>query len=144
MSLTIIKINNEIIKKVAQATKLAVEYEELTGRRLGITGEVGEVLVCQKLGLSLIADPLFAGYDAIDKANNEKYQIKTRRVNHLKGRIGSFSKHEFDFAILAILNNDYKICELYKAQSKNLKTIIEKAPKRNPSLRSFINVSEKL
>ncbi len=142
MPLTTIKINGKIIEKVAQATKVAVEYEKLTGRKLGITGEVGEVLVCKKLGLQLMADPLSAGYDAV-KAG-KKYQIKTRRVDHRRGKIGRFSKHNFDFAILAILDKNYKIKELYQASYKKLKPLIDQAPRGALSFNQFVRVAKKI
>lgn len=42
-----IKIDDKIMNVVESAIKVALEYEALRGRRkLGITGEIGEVLVC--------------------------------------------------------------------------------------------------
>ena len=72
----VIKITDKIIDKVNEIIKLALDYEESTGRRLGVTGEIGEVLVCQKLGLSLMANRNNAGYDALDESGKIKYQIK--------------------------------------------------------------------
>jgi len=75
-----IKIDNKLINKVKSAIDVALEYEAATSgkRKLGITGEVGEVLVCHKLGLKLVLDSRSEGFDALDK-NGLRVQIKTRR-----------------------------------------------------------------
>ncbi len=43
----------------------AVDYYQLTGKPLGITGEIGEYLAAKHLGLEL-ADARNPGYDATD------------------------------------------------------------------------------
>lgn len=135
----------EINNIIAQAVSAAIKYEKLTaGRKLGITGEVGEVLVCDKLKLKL-ADPRTSGYDALDN-KGKKYQIKTRRGNTDSpgARMGTFAKHEFDYAVLAILDHGYNLVELYKAPYENLKSIIEGHRRRNPTLREFKNVAKSI
>jgi hypothetical protein len=144
-----IEITDEICEAIQTAIKPAIEYEKLTGRKLGITGEVGEVLVCCKLKelglakLELLADPINAGYDAVDE-KKLCYQIKTRRIikNNHSGVTGSFAEHDFKFAILAILNKEYKISELYQTDNKRLQKILEKRPRRNPTIRQFIAVAD--
>ncbi|GAH21961.1 unnamed protein product [marine sediment metagenome] len=125
------------------AAQVAVDYERLTGRKLGITGEVGEVLACDKLGLKLLADPISAGYDAIDK-DNKRYQIKTRRVEHNRGRLSRFSKHEFDYAILVVLNAKYEIMELWQADFRKIKPLIDRQKRRNPSMVEFKRLAERI
>ena len=48
-----IEIDNKLINKIKSAIDIALEYEAATNgkRKLGITGEVGEVLVCHKIKL---------------------------------------------------------------------------------------------
>ena len=48
-----------------RARKAAIDYYELTGKPLGITGEFGEYVSAKVLGLEL-ADARSPGYDAID------------------------------------------------------------------------------
>ena len=66
----------EVLERAKQA---AVDYYRLTGKPLGITGEVGEYTAARLLGLTL-ADARAPGYDAID-AHGRCYQIKTRAVD---------------------------------------------------------------
>jgi len=135
-------LNIKIKKLIMAIIKNAIQYEALTGRKLGITGEIGEVLVSEKLKLKLLADPQTAGFDAVK--NNMHYQIKSRRVEHNRGKIGKFSKHKFDYAILAVLDKNYKIKELYKRRYKDLEPVLRKFKDRNPSFSAFKNIAEKL
>src|SRR3546814_9951204 len=64
----------EILERARQA---AIEYYELTGKPLGITGEVGEYLAAKILGLQL-ADARAPGYDATDD-RGRRIQIKADR-----------------------------------------------------------------
>ena len=54
-----IKVDNKLLSKMRLAIDVALQYEAITNskRKLGITGEVGEVLVCHQLGLKLVLDP---------------------------------------------------------------------------------------
>ena len=141
-----IEITDEIYKTILKAIESAIKYENLTGRKLGITGEIGEILVCHKLGLKLLQNPISAGYDAIDIKGKEevRYQIKSRKVNNrsLGGVTGSFSNHGFDFAVLVILDEDYKILKIYQADYKGLNPILERRGRRNPTIKQFIAVSD--
>ena len=49
---------------LATAKRLAVEYYQLTGKPLGVTGEVAEYVAAETLGLKL-APPRTHGYDAL-------------------------------------------------------------------------------
>lgn len=144
-----IAIEEEFIRKLNSVIEAALKYEELTSgkRRLGITGEVGEVLACYHLGLRLILDPIAEGYDAIDK-DNKRVQIKTRRdmdeTTKSKGRISRFSTHEFDYALLVFLDHDYQLKEIWRSDYNKLKPLFEKEKRRNPSLSAFKRVSEKI
>ena len=143
-------IDDKMMDLVYKAIDIAVGYEEASRgiRKMPITGEIGEVLICKQLGLNLIADFQSAGIDAIDK-NGLKVQIKTRREsqdepkgNHV--RIGRFSEHYFDYALLGILDKQYRLREIWKAEYIDLKPIIDSEKKRNPNLSSFKRVATRV
>lgn len=145
-----ITISPEILEQIERAIEVAIAYEKITNgkRKISITGEVGEVLVCKKLSLSLATDFLSAGFDAFD-TQGKKVQIKTRRESRCKPqrdnmRIGRFSEHQFDYGILAILDPDYKLKEIWKADYDKIMTIVEKTPRRNPSLYSFKGIADQV
>ena len=146
----IIKIDNKLINKVKLAIDVALEYEAATNgkRKLGITGEVGEVLVCYHLGLRLVLDSRSEGFDAFDK-DGSRVQIKTRRSESKElprnaSRTSSFSKHRFDYALLALLDHGYQLCEVWRADYKKLKPIIEKQKRRAPNISYFKSVGRKV
>lgn len=149
-TLKIIKVDNKLINITQSAIDAALEYEAATKgkRKLGITGEVGEVLVCHQLGIGLVLDSRSEGFDAIDK-DGLRVQIKTRRsesegLPRDAGRTSSFSKHEFDYALLALLDHKYQLCEIWRADYSKLKPIIENQKRRNPNLSAFKSVGEKI
>ncbi len=128
----------------------AVEYEAATGwkRKLGITAEVGEILACKQLGLKLLMDVRTKGYDAIDR-NGKQVQIKTRRSESESspkdtGRLGSFSGHPFDYALLVVLDRRYQLVEIWRAESKDLQPLIKSQKRRNPTLCAFKRKASKI
>jgi hypothetical protein len=142
----------KLVKKIKQAIGIALEYETATygKRKLGITGEVGEILTCHLLKLRLTLDSRSEGFDAIDK-NGNLVQIKTRRretegLPRDIGRISRFSDHRFDYALLSLLDHEYKLCEIWRADYKDLKSVINKEQneRRGPTLRSFKKVGKKI
>ena len=145
-----ISVDKVLIETLTLAIEAALGYEKATKgkRKLGITGEVGELLACHQLGLELVCNPNSAGYDAIDR-DGACVQIKTRR-NETKslpretGRTGRFSKHDFNYALLVLLDSNYELCEIWRADYKKLKPMIEKQERRNPSLSSFKNAGKRV
>jgi len=139
-------ITLQIKKVVASAIRVAISYEKLTNRKLGITGEVGEVLVCshkklKEKGLKLSSNPILAGYDAIDK-NGKQYQIKAKQSD--RGSLSRFSNHKFDVVIVAVFDTNYKIKELWRASYKKLEPLIAGHKRRNPSLPEFKRVAKEI
>lgn len=146
----IITVDDKLINKLTSAISVALAYEKVTHgkRKLGITGEVGELLACYRLGLKLVLDSRSEGFDAIDK-DGLKVQIKTRRSESVGlpldvGRMSSFSKHKFDYALLVLLDDKYRLCEIWRADYDKLYPIIENEKRRNPKLSSFKRVGDKI
>jgi len=68
------------VREILAAVKpLAAEYYRLTGKPLGVTGEVAEYVAAETLGLDL-APPRTKGFDAIRKTKEgqQRIQIKGR------------------------------------------------------------------
>lgn len=63
---------------IKQAKRLAMEYRKVTGKPLGLTGEIGEYEAAAILDLDL-ATARTPGYDARDSCGR-RYQIKTRVI----------------------------------------------------------------
>src|ERR1044071_966842 len=68
-----------VMEILSEAKKLAQEYRVITGKPLGITGEVAEYEAARLLGIEL-TPARQAGYDALEKRGGSvrKLQIKGR------------------------------------------------------------------
>jgi len=97
---------------LSQAKTLAREYYALTGRPLGVTGEIAEFEAVRLLGLEL-TPVRTTGYDAIRLADGRRFQIKGRRL--LPGwcnpgqRIGKIDvMKEFDAVLLVLMDENFQ------------------------------------
>lgn len=105
---------------IAEAKRLAIDYYELTGRPLGITGEVAEYEATRLLNL-VLAEVRAPGYDAIERtqAGVKRVQIKGRRRTSPKaawGRMGAVDlTKEFDAVMLVLLDERYEAVEIWEA-----------------------------
>ena len=108
---------NEVVTQLlAEAKRIAQQYYNLTGRPLGITGEIGEFEACRLLSLSpsIVRQE---GYDA--KEGERRLQIKTRRLLKTSKpyqSIGAINfKYEWDGVLLVILDDDFGATEIWEA-----------------------------
>ena len=91
---------------IQRARAAALDYQALTGRPLGVTGEIGEFEAARLLGLEL-APAREAGWDAKD-ATGRRLQIKTRRLddeaNRRSQRVGGIKlDYPFEAVLLVLL-----------------------------------------
>ncbi len=145
-----IPISDETLAATKSVIRAALRYERVTGgtRKVGITGEVGEVLACHQLGLRLAVDPRSQGFDAVD-ADGKHVQIKTRRSESAglprnAGRLSRFSKHPFDYALLVLLDRQYRLAEIWRADFEDLLPLVDKEKRRNPSLSAFKRAANRI
>lgn len=105
---------------LGEVKRLAREYRELTGRPLGVTGEVAEYEAARFLGLELAAVRQ-AGYDAIRATTegSQRLQIKGRCIlpNSKPGqRVGGINlDKEWDAVLLVLLDDRYDATAMYEA-----------------------------
>jgi len=102
-----------------RARVVAIDYYKLTGKPLGITGELGEYEAARLLGLRL-APAREAGYDAVD-AEGRRYQIKARCINEnglrKSQQVGSIKlTHPWDAVLLVILDTDFRATGIWEAE----------------------------
>lgn len=111
---------------INEAKKLAKEYRTLTGRPLGITGEVGELCAAEILNLKL-SDARCPGYDAIGH-DGRRIQIKTRCL--LPGakpgqRLGKIKlDHPWDSVILILLDEDFEPISIHEAKRDDVEAAL--------------------
>jgi hypothetical protein len=110
-----------ILEILGAAKKLAQEYRQLTGKPLGITGEVAEYEAARILGVELTAARQ-AGYDAIEARDGavRRLQIKGRCLldNCKPGqRLGSIrTEKEWDAVLMVLLDQNFDAVEIYEAE----------------------------
>ena len=111
---------NRVMEILAEAKKLAQEYRVLTGKPLGITGEVAEYEAARLLKVEL-GPARQKGYDAVEEVagKTRRLQIKGRCI--LPGckpgqRLGKIDvKKEFDAVLLVLLEENFDAFEIYEA-----------------------------
>jgi len=108
----------EIAPILEVAQQAAIDYFRLTGKPLGITGEIGEYLAAKHLGLEL-ADARMPGYDAI-APDGSLIQVKSRAIPEAKKlggqRLGSIRlDQEWDTVVLVLMNEVFEPRAMYEA-----------------------------
>ena len=110
---------HRILEILRAAKMLAQEYRAITGKPLGITGEVAEYEAARHLGVKL-APARHAGYDATDPATGRRHQVKGRCVlpDGKRGqRLGSIDiTKEFDAVLLVLLDCGFNATQIYEAE----------------------------
>lgn len=108
------------IESILKSVKrLAVQYYELTGKPLGVTGEIAEFEAERLLGLKLLA-ARSEGYDATKRKGGRtlRIQIKGRFKKDGKnwGRVPSINiKKEFDSVLLVLMKDRYRVAGIWEA-----------------------------
>ena len=129
---------------IEAAKAVAKRYREFTGKPLGITGEVGEVLAAQLLGLKL-ANARQPGYDAVG-SDDRLVQIKSRCIlpKAKPGqRLGSIRlDHEWDTVGLILMDQDFEPLEVYEAVRSEVKRELLRPGSKSRNERGALSVSK--
>lgn len=113
--------NNRILEILREAKKLAQEYRHLTGKPLGITGEVAEYEAAKILGMELTTARQ-AGYDAIERINGKtrQLQIKGRCIlpdSKPGQRLGGIDTgKDWDAVLMVLLDENFDAFAIYEAE----------------------------
>lgn len=132
---------------LADVKRLAKEYYHLTGRPLGVTGEIGEYEAARFLNLEL-AEVRQAGYDAIhhSAAGEKRLEIKTRVVHPSSKngqRIGSIDMEKpWDAVLLVLLDNNFEAREIIRADREAIEAALLEPGSRARNERRQLSVSK--
>jgi len=137
-------VDKEIEEILVSAKELASKYKKLTGKPLGITGEIAEFNAAKLLNLKL-AEARQAGYDAIGN-NNQKIQIKGRCIpeNPKPGqRLGAIRlEHEWDSVLLVLMNETFDVIEMWEANRPEIKEALLAPGSKARNERGALSVSK--
>lgn len=113
-----------IERLLTKAKKLARQYRALTGKPLGITGEIAEFYAAKYLRLQL-APARSAGYDAVRATGKRtvRIQIKGRCIaGKERGRVPRISLvHGWDRVALVLLDENFEAVKIYEATRSAVK-----------------------
>jgi len=110
----------DVMRILREAKHLAQQYRALTGKALGITGEVAEYEAARLLDLRLTAARQ-AGYDAIEESGGKKRRLQIKGRCQLPGckpgqRMGAIDvTKEFDGVLLVLLDQHFEAKAIYEA-----------------------------
>lgn len=137
----------ELIELLKQAKRLATRYQQLTGKPLGITGEIAECEAAAILGLDLHAART-AGYDATEIREGEsvQIQIKGRVIANLKkvvGRVGSIDlRQPFDVVQLVLLDADLNAFAIYEAERPAIEELLTRPGSKARNERGSVGIPQ--
>jgi hypothetical protein len=102
---------------LADVKALALEYYVVTGKPLGIVGELAEYEAASILNLQLMG-ARSEGYDAI-APDGRRVQIKGRRINGTdlyRGRVPGINlEKDFDSVVLVLFDQQFNLAEIWEA-----------------------------
>jgi hypothetical protein len=129
---------------IRTAIAVAKRYHELTGKPLGITGEVGEVLAADLLGLEL-AEARQEGYDAVGP-DGRRVQIKARCIQPDRDKSPRMSgirlDKTWDTVALIIMNEAFEPQAVYEAERKAIAKAIKSPGSKARNERGALPVSK--
>jgi hypothetical protein len=137
----------QIGELITQAKLLARQYRHLTGRPLGITGEVAEYEAARLLTLRL-SPVRQAGYDAIDETTdpNRRVQIIGRCVltkTYLQQRLGRIDlDQEWDEVVLVLLDQDFEPLAIYRAPRPTVEAALRAPGSRARNERGALSIGK--
>ncbi len=119
--MTGVTLVQKFVVRLTGERTLAQDYRRVTGKPLGITGEVAEYEAARILKLDLTA-ARHAGYDAIEHANGatRRLQIKGRCLlgdGKRSQQLGSIRiDKEWDAVLMVLLDQNFDAIEIYEAE----------------------------
>lgn len=136
-----------VVRLLDEARSVANRYRALTGRPLGITGEVAEVVAVEALGLTM-APVRQDGYDATRRRDGklERLQIKGRCIldpSKRGGRVPSIKfNHSWDAVLLVLLDENLELKEIYEASRPTVRRVLTKPGSKSRNERGSMAVEQ--
>jgi len=131
-----------------RAKILATQYYALTGKPLGVTGEVAEYEAAQKLGL-ILADARSPFFDAFRDLpdRQERFQIKGRAVSRqdkYRGRVPTIKcAGDFDAVLLVLLDRmTFDVIEIWHAEKEKVRKRLEVPGSKARNERGSLAISQ--
>lgn len=138
--------SERILSILRSAKALAREYRSLTGRPLGVSGEVAEYEAARLLGLTL-ADVRQPGFDAFGERDGQRvrFQIKGRCVSDGASKSQRLSKirvdTEWDALLVVVMDASLDTVVIYEADRAPVVEALLRAGSKSRTERGALSVS---
>ncbi len=138
---------DSVLTVLAEAKKLAQRYRVLTGKPLGITGEVAEYEAASILGVAL-TPARQAGFDATETRDGQAFRLQIKGRCVLEGskpgqRMGSIDiKKEFDAVLLVLLDSNFDATVIYEASREAVIAALTKPGSKSRNERGALGISK--
>lgn len=122
---------HELTELLQHAKRLATRYRELTGRPLGITGEIAEAEAVRLLRVEL-APVRSPGYDVIRRladGTHQRLQVKGRVLPtpRFAGRMGALDVEQaWDGVLLVLMNTSFNAIAIFEADRAAVITALQR------------------
>ena len=137
---------DRLVELLGEVKKLAQEYCRLTGKPLGVTGEIAEFEAARLLGIQLCRARQ-AGYDAIRVGPDGDVRLSIKSACfpaslEAKWRIGTISlEKEWDATLMVLLTPDFEPREIWEADREAVMELFENAGRTDPGVKKFKSVA---
>ncbi|MCY1305296.1 hypothetical protein D9M70_550920 [compost metagenome] len=137
----------EVMQILSEAKVLARRYYKLTGKPLGITGEVAEYEAASILNLNLEVART-AGYDATEERDGKQLRVQIKGRCILKrgrqmGRMGSIDLTKpFDTVLLVLLDEEFNAFAMYEATRDAVIQLLTKPGSKSRNERGSVGISQ--
>ena len=138
----------EVATLISRAKEIACRYYQLTGKPLGISGEIAEQEAARLLGLSLFpARAASADAGRVNGGRTELIQIKGRAVDAKSKYVGRVPKIKlepaFDFAVLVLLDrSNLDTIEIWEADYGAIRSRLTVPGSKSRNERGSMGISQ--
>lgn len=137
-------MNDEVEELLVAAIDLAVKYKKLTGKPLGITGELAEFYAAKLLGLKLM-EACSAGYDSIG-SDARRIQIKGRFLadsSRLWQTVGAtWLEHDWDSVILVLMDDVFTVKDMWEAYGPEVTSALPASDCKSRNERGSLSIGK--
>lgn len=138
---------NEVYQILREAQALARRYFHITGKPMGVIGEVAEYEAARILNLQLELARQ-TGYSATEIRDGLKLKIQIKgrcfpNVRLCGGRLGSIDlKQPFDTVLLVLLDADYNAFQIYEAAKPAVEALQTWPGSKSKNERRSVGISQ--
>jgi hypothetical protein len=140
------KATEELAELLRQTKLLAQRYRALTGRPLGVTGEIAESEVVRLLGLEL-APVRSPGFDVIRRLPNgaeHRLQVKGRVMHSAKlvGRMGSLDiTKDWNAVLLVLMDQNFNTVKIFEPDREPVIAALSRPGSKARNERGSLSIS---